>query len=150
MNTLFESKSTNTILKRLNTLDEHSKSQWGKMDVSQMLKHCQVPLNIALGREELNTKLSFIQKFIMKLYKPLMYNNKAWKHNLPTAKEFRITTPQQFLTEKERLEQLIIEFSKKTDVKTWPNHPLFGYFTPEQWGKMQYKHLDHHLSQFNV
>ena len=150
MNTLFEHESTNTILKRLNNLDKNSKAQWGKMDVSQMLKHCQGPLNIALEREALSTKLGFFQKFMMSLYKPLLYNDKPWKHNLPTAKEFRITTPQQFLIEKEKLEQLILEFSKKTEVKNWPNHPLFGYFTPEQWGKMQYKHLDHHLTQFNV
>ncbi|WP_253256011.1 DUF1569 domain-containing protein [Formosa algae] len=59
-------------------------------------------------------------------------------------------TPQDFDKEKTRLVLLITEFSKKSTVKTWPNHPLFGYFTPEQWGKMQYKHLDHHLNQFNV
>ncbi|MDW5287785.1 DUF1569 domain-containing protein [Formosa sp. PL04] len=150
MNSLFETNSSNSILERLNALDDNTKSEWGKMDVSQMLKHCQGPLNIALKKEELSTKLGFIQKFMMSLYKPLLYNDKIWKHNLPTAKEFRITTPQHFSTEKEKLEQLIIEFSKKTEVKTWPNHPLFGYFTPEQWGKMQYKHLDHHLTQFNV
>ncbi len=29
-------------------------------------------------------------------------------------------------------------------------HPLFGKLTPEQWGKSIYKHLDHHLQQFDV
>ena len=36
------------------------------------------------------------------------------------------------------------------DKKEWDPHPVFGSFTPEQWGQMQYKHLDHHLRQFNV
>ncbi|MCF6222561.1 MAG: hypothetical protein L3J34_02410 [Flavobacteriaceae bacterium] len=27
---------------------------------------------------------------------------------------------------------------------------MFGEFTAKQWGKMQYKHLDHHLKQFGL
>ena len=150
MNTLFNPESTKTILIRLDNIAETNAAKWGKMDVGQMLKHCQGPLNIALSNQVLHTKLNFFQKTLMSLYKPLLYNDKPWKQNLPTAKEFKITTPQIFIEEKENLKQLIETFSKKTDVKTWPNHPLFGYFTPEQWGQMQYKHLDHHLTQFNV
>ncbi|WP_434037708.1 DUF1569 domain-containing protein [Formosa sp. 4Alg 33] len=150
MNTLFNPENTKTILLRLDNLTETSEAKWGKMNVGQMLKHCQGPLNIALGNQVLVTKLNFFQKTLLSFYKPVLYNNKPWKRNLPTAKEFKITTPQLFLEEKENLKLLIETFSKKTVVKTWPNHPLFGYFTPEQWGQMQYKHLDHHLSQFNV
>ncbi|MHA7943107.1 DUF1569 domain-containing protein [Formosa sp. 3Alg 14/1] len=150
MNTLFNPENTKTILLRLDNLTETSEAKWGKMNVGQMLKHCQGPLNIALGNQVLVTKLNFFQKTLLSFYKPVLYNNKPWKRNLPTAKEFKITTPQLFPEEKENLKLLIETFSKKTDVKTWPNHPLFGYFTPEQWGQMQYKHLDHHLSQFNV
>ncbi|QDO93774.1 DUF1569 domain-containing protein [Formosa sediminum] len=150
MNTLFNTKETLTIVERLKQLNENTTAQWGKMDVAQMLKHCQGPLNIALGHEKLNTKIGFIQKTIFSFFKSSLYNDKPWKHNLPTAKEFIITSPQVFQTEQEKLIQLIEEFSKKSEVKTWPNHPLFGYFTPQQWGQMQYKHLDHHLTQFNV
>ncbi|MGB5666410.1 MAG: DUF1569 domain-containing protein, partial [Maribacter sp.] len=32
----------------------------------------------------------------------------------------------------------------------WNLHPLFGEFTVEQWGQMEFKHLDHHLKQFGV
>ncbi|RYG41811.1 MAG: DUF1569 domain-containing protein, partial [Chitinophagaceae bacterium] len=27
-------------------------------------------------------------------------------------------------------------------------HPVFGHFTPQQWGQSMFKHLDHHLRQF--
>ncbi|WP_066221230.1 DUF1569 domain-containing protein [Formosa haliotis] len=150
MKSLFETESARSIIERLDLLDNNSQALWGKMDVGQMLKHCQGPLNIALQKQVVVTQLSFFKRLMMKLYKPFLYNNTPWKHDLPTIEEFRVTTPQSFTTEREHLEQLIAEFSEKTDVKTWPNHPLFGYFTPEQWGKMQYKHLDHHLSQFGV
>ncbi|CDF78257.1 conserved hypothetical protein (DUF1569) [Formosa agariphila KMM 3901] len=150
MNTLFNASATESIISRIQTLTENDIAIWGKMDAAQMLKHCQGPLNIALGHEKLNSKIGFIQKTILSFYKTSLYNDKPWKKNLPTAKEFVIKSPHIFLTEKENLILLIEEFSKKTEVQTWPDHPLFGYFTPEQWGKMQYKHLHHHLTQFNV
>ena len=34
--------------------------------------------------------------------------------------------------------------------KKWNPHPIFGAFTHQQWGQLQYKHLDHHLRQFGV
>jgi len=150
MNTLFNPTAKDSIVSRINTLTETETAQWGKMDVAQMLKHCQGPLNIALGHEQLTSKVGYFKRLILSLFKSSLYNDKPWRQNLPTAREFVITSPQQFLTEQENLIALIEEFSKKTAIKTWPNHPLFGYFTPEQWGKMQYKHLDHHLTQFNV
>lgn len=29
-------------------------------------------------------------------------------------------------------------------------HPIMGSYTPAEWGKGMYKHLDHHLRQFGV
>ncbi len=42
------------------------------------------------------------------------------------------------------------DFHLKKDQSEWPLHPVFGKFTKEQYGKMNYKHLDHHLTQFGV
>ncbi|WP_159022755.1 DUF1569 domain-containing protein [Formosa sp. L2A11] len=150
MNTLFEDNATKSIIRRLNTLTEENLAKWGKMNVGQMLKHCQRPLNICFRSRKLNSKIGFIKKTMLSFFKTSLYNDKPWMQNLPTAKEFIITSPQDFSTEKKNIVELIEEFSKKTEIETWPNHPLFGYFTPEQWEKMQYKHLDHHLTQFNV
>jgi len=29
-------------------------------------------------------------------------------------------------------------------------HAFFGQLTPEEWARLMYKHLDHHLRQFGV
>jgi hypothetical protein len=42
------------------------------------------------------------------------------------------------------------EFESKRNRDEWKPQPGFGYFTKQQWGQMQYKHLDHHLRQFEV
>ena len=79
-----------------------------------------------------------------------MYSDKPWRKNLPTAKPFKITEKKDFSSEKSALEAMLNEFESQRDRTAWNPHPSFGEFTKEQWGKMQYKHLDHHLRQFGV
>jgi hypothetical protein len=150
MNSIFTDEGHQEILNRINKLDEASQANWGKMDVSQMLKHCQIALEIATEKRELNMKMGFFKKLLMKGFKPMMYNDKAWRHNVQTPKQFVITDTYVFTPEKDNLVALINEFAAKKDQTEWPEHPAFGHFTPEQRGKMQYKHLDHHLRQFGT
>lgn len=89
-------------------------------------------------------------KVLGKFFKKSLYNDKPWKQNLPTAKSFKVEEDKDFATEKEVLISLIRDFYQEKDKKEWDPHPAFGSFTPEQWGQMQYKHLDHHLRQFGV
>lgn len=79
-----------------------------------------------------------------------MYDDTIWKHNLPTAKGFKVVDKKDFMTELTNLLNEVNDFHKEKDREAWKPHPAFGTFTHEQWGKMQYKHLDHHLRQFDV
>lgn len=150
MQTLFDKKAHQEILIRLDRLSENSKPNWGKMDVAQMVKHCQLPLLVATGNMELTEKVGFFKKVVLKLYKPILYNDKPWPESVTTPKDFRVTEPQIFETEREHLKTNINEFHEKALNMHWPKHPYFGSFSTDQWGRMQYKHLDHHLRQFGV
>ncbi|WP_420320215.1 DUF1569 domain-containing protein [Flagellimonas sp.] len=149
MKSLFENESHSEVLGRINKLNESSKGLWGKMEVGQMLFHCQFPLNLALGRYEMK-KPNPIMKLLFKSFKKGMYDDKLWKQNLPTAKPFIVVDKKDFKIEKEILVTAINDFHNQKSKTHWDPHPAFGEFTPEQWGKMQYKHLDHHLRQFGV
>ena len=83
-------------------------------------------------------------------FKKSLYNEKPWKKGLPTAKFLKTKDQKDFSVEKENLVKLIDETYQHRDKTEWNPHPAFGYFTAQQWGKMQYKHLDHHLRQFGV
>ena len=150
MKSLFETEAFNEITSRITSLSDTTNSLWGKMNVSQMLKHCQVAFNISNGTTQPSEKIGGIKKFIFSMMKPLMYNDKPWRKNIPTGKDFIINDDVDFATEKDSLLKLINDFYKKKNQKEWIPHPVFGKFTPEQNGKMMYKHLDHHLSQFGV
>ncbi|MDT0295539.1 DUF1569 domain-containing protein [Mesonia ostreae] len=149
MKSLFNSETYLEINRRLETISKNSNRKWGKMQVAQMLHHCQKPLSIALEKEQIE-KPPFYMRVLAKFIKSSMYNDKAWKQNLPTAKELKITSPKNFDVEKENLFRLIKEFHVKNSQEQWTPHPIFGSFTKDQWGKMQYKHLDHHFRQFGI
>ena len=149
MKSIFDQDSYHEILERINLLNTKSKPLWGKMDVAQMLNHCQNPLYVALGRKSL-PKPNIFTRLLYRSFKSAMYNNKLWKKNLGTPKEYMVEGQKQFEKEKESLLTLIDDFYAEREKDSWDPHPSFGHFTNEQWGKLQYKHLDHHLRQFNV
>lgn len=146
MKSLFDTDTYSEIMERLNKLTAESERRWGKMNVAQMLHHSQQPLKVSLGKG--NVKKQFFP--LAFLFKKSLYNDNPWRKNLPTVKAFKVTTEKDFEEGKKELKKLIDEFLRKKNQTTWQPHPVFGNFTPQQWGQMQYKHLDHHLKQFGV
>lgn len=120
----------------------------GKMDVSQMMAHTSVAFKVPLSKEKLPRMfLGFLLGWMMK---SKLYNDSPWKKGLPTAPDF-IIKDQRNIEEEKKLIQLVDAFHQAgSDGITKYPHPFFGKFTPEQWGKSMYKHLDHHLKQFGV
>ena len=149
MKSIFDQKAYSEISERIDLLTENTTPQWGKMDVAQMLSHCQQPLAVALGTKTLS-KPNLLMKWLMKSFKPALYNDKPWRKGTTTAKEYIVDTACDFKQEKEKLKSIVDDFHQLKTKTEWEPHPSFGHFTPEQWGMMQYKHLDHHLKQFGV
>ncbi|GGD87386.1 DUF1569 domain-containing protein [Planktosalinus lacus] len=149
MQSLFTKSAYDEILTRLDNLSPESQAQWGKMTVAQMLAHCSEPLKVPLEKLKM-AKPNPIMKLLFSFFKKSLYDDKPWKQGLPTSKEFKIVDQRDFQEEKEQLKSLIDEFYAERDKTDWPPHPFCGHFTTEQWGQMQYKHLDHHFRQFGA
>ncbi|MBT8258567.1 MAG: DUF1569 domain-containing protein [Bacteroidia bacterium] len=147
MENIFDTEVFNNIKSRIESLEVNTQAQWGKMSVDQMVHHCQGPLNIILEKETYGLKPSW---FARTFFKKSMYSDKLWRKNLPTLKEFRETRNYDFQDEKQKLISLLEELGTDRERTEWQDHPTFGPMTKEQWGKMHYKHLDHHLRQFGV
>jgi hypothetical protein len=144
---LFDPLVKEDILNRINKLTLQSQPQWGKMNVGQMLAHLQQPIGVAEGRHILRRTL--FGRIVGPMVKSMIYNEKPFKHNLPTDKSFvMITYEKDFVKEKESLINMINNFKEENIVNEY--HTFFGKLTKEQWSKGTYKHLDHHLQQFGV
>ncbi len=146
---LFDSKTYLDIIHRLNKVTPDSKPLWGKMDAAQAFAHCTEVFKIPLSDVKLPTE--FAGLIFGWIFKSKLYNDSKWRKGLPTSPGFKITEKKDFYIEKLKLSERIAKFySNGPDrVGKFP-HPFFGTFTPDQWGKSMYKHLDHHLKQFGA
>ena len=150
MKTLFTASENQEIIERINKLTPESKAIWGKMNVEQMLAHNRMPLLAAYGQEKMS-KRGLISYLFGKIAKKQIMSPKGFGKNLPTDKKFIVANPDQFEKEKQALIENVMLFAKNgPDKITKEPHGFFGDLSPQEWGMLQYKHLDHHLGQFGV
>jgi hypothetical protein len=60
------------------------------------------------------------------------------------------TRPGEFETDKQALAKLIDRYTRRPAGFEWPAHPFFGRMREEDWMRLGYLHLDHHLRQLGA
>jgi hypothetical protein len=145
MNTIFDKPTRDELIKRINTFDKNSTAQWGKMNIYQMLKHCTIWEEMLLGKRQY--RQSFIGRLFGKMALKDILKDKPLKPNLPTVPSFKIRGNGDVDAAKAEWIGLIGEHALRKN--SGFVHPFFGKLTAEQAGRMAYKHIDHHLRQFN-
>ncbi len=147
MKTVFDKTTRDELINRINTLNENSTAQWGRMNVYQMLKHC------TLWEEWIAGKTKYKQVLIGRLFgkmalKSVLKDESILGRNTPTIPAFRIGENNGDVASERAKWVALIEgyehFSNPDFV-----HAFFGKMTKEQIGYLAYKHTDHHLRQFN-
>ena len=148
MTTLFNPTTDAQLISRLESLQPDTQSKWGKMNVSQMLAHCQTGFEVYFGDKKM--KQSFVGKLFGKMAKKQLLSEKPMAKNLPTAKEFVVADMRNFANEKAKLISLINRFAIEGKTIEPPVHPFFGKLSATEWAALMFKHTDHHLKQFGV
>ena len=151
MKSVFNLQDTNELINRINNLSPVSKAQWGKMNVGQMLAHCNVPYSYSFEPERFS-KPNFLKKFLLqKIVKKYVLSPEPYKRNGRTAPEFIITNERDFDPEKEKLIRNIQNTQQLGEQHFEGLENIsFGKMSASEWNTMFYKHLNHHLSQFGV
>jgi hypothetical protein len=148
---IFENSVAQEVVSRINKLDTQSKPQWGKMNVAQMLAHCNVTYEMVYEPEK-HKKPNVFLKFILKTFvKKVVTNEVAYEQNNKTAPQFIITDLRDFEKEKSRLVEYINRTQQlgESHFEGKESHS-FGVLSRSEWNNMFYKHLDHHLKQFGA
>lgn len=137
------------LIERINKLTAETTPDWGKMNVSQMLKHCTVSVKLALG--EINPELKDEIISIGRLVKDKVFETEVFSKDLPTSKEFLVSEEGNFDICKDIFIDYINKFanSEPENIKNEP-HPFLGELTMKEWGALIWKHTNHHLIQFGV
>jgi len=148
MKNIFDKEVKDEILIRIGNLKVDSNRNWGKMTITQMFAHLTRAIKIPKG--ETKIKRAFIGRILAPFFKSLYYNDKPYPKNMKMGIDPHIPDAKYFEIEKRKLMKIVDEFSEYYSSKCASNpHPFFGYLTSEQWGKAVYKHIDHHLRQFD-
>jgi hypothetical protein len=146
--TLLQARDRASLLERAARLQADTSPRWGRMNVPQMLRHCAEAMRMSLG--EVHPRPLGKRIFHTRLAKHLIIRVFPFPKGAPTAPELRITDPAVLEVESARLGELIGRWAEPSRSETHAEHPLFGVLSREEWAELQYKHVDHHFTQFGL
>jgi hypothetical protein len=131
---------------RLATLRPDSPRQWGSMTPDQMLWHLNQFLEFSLGdgsyeRGKMPMPLPIMRFMVM--YMP-------WPKNAPTHPAAKAGATHDFEAERKRCLSLIDRFVTRPIDSEWPEDAAWGWVSGSFASRLQAKHFNHHLSQFNA
>lgn len=150
MKNIFDKKVVDEVVGRINKLSPKSAGLWGKMNVAQMMAHCNVSYEMVYTDK--HPKPNAAMKLILKIFvKQPVVNEKPYKKNSRTAPAFLIVDERDFEKEKQRLIDYLIKTQElgEDHFHNKESHS-FGPLTKTEWNNLFYKHLNHHLEQFGV
>lgn len=126
---------------------------WGKMNVQQMIEHIGNTLRIANGRltvEKIITPPDNLDRM-----REFMMSEKPFKENTKNPLLSEEPAPLRYKTVQAAIGAVQLEliyffeaFDKQPDLQT--RNPFFGNLNFEENVQLLYKHVLHHLRQFNV
>lgn len=149
MQSLFTPADREALSARLAALEPGTLRQWGSMDPGQMLLHCTRGLEPATGDRPM--KQVFLGKLVTPFIRRFVLGEKSFRRQVPTDPTFVVTHSCDFEAERTRLATMIDRFVRRgSDSAAKAVHPFFGRLSGDEWGRLAYKHLDHHLRQFGV
>lgn len=148
MKTIFEETNRLELIGRISMVQMNSPSQWGKMNVIQMVKHCIVWEEWIQGVHQPKYRQEFLDYIFGKMaLRNMIKDDAPFARNIPTSRPFLIGEQGGNLEdEKKNWIRMVHAYEHYSNPEFI--HDFFGKMTPEQIGILAYKHSDHHLRQF--
>lgn len=144
--TMLNDTDRTQLLERLRRVRPDAKPGWGSLDAPRMLCHVADQMRIALGEAPSKPVHSFLSRTLVKF---LVINTgfKPPRGKIKTAPEMLASQPKSWDTDL----AACLELSERIGHgSARAEHPMFGPLSPEEWGRLCWKHMDHHLVQFGV
>lgn len=136
------------IANRVKLLSNANVRKWGRITLQQMLVHCTAQLRLALGEITSHSQGSFMMRTA--IGKWIAFSNIPWPKGSNTPNEMNIEKNVFSYTEIEAEKNELLNYLEKVKSSaTLKPHPFFGALSKREWGRLVYKHVDHHLKQFS-
>lgn len=148
MSTLFEARDRAAILDRIGVLQPDRAPRWGRFAPAEMVCHVSASLRQALGEYEAKGARGALSVWPLNW---LAIHVAPWpKGKTQSPPEFLAVKPTTWDADLDRLRDLVTRFGDRGPGDEWPASPFFGRISGRSWGVLQYRHLDHHLTQFGA
>jgi len=136
------------IKKRINQLNEASERQWGQMWLPEMLEHCSIQLKKGLGiiPESAYEGPTMYRTGFMRW---LLFYVIPWPKGAATPSQMNMASNGCNVPDVQHSKQELLGLLEKAQLQDHFNpHPFFGKMEKKDWGRLIWKHLDHHLRQY--
>lgn len=147
---IFDETAYEEIKKRIEALQPDAKAGWGKLNVAQMLAHCNAAAELVLGKIPFEDKSTFMTRTLIRWIVLSAVKKGDLGRNKPTLDIFKIEGERNFEIERTRLLKNLDELFYTGNRAEIGPHPYFGKFSNQEWGSLQYVHFNHHLIQFSA
>ena len=138
----------------LQQLHADAMPKWGKMNAQQMVEHLSDFIDLSV--EKIQFPLAVPEEDLPK-YKAFLMSEKPFREN--TKAPATVLGDNPLPVKLDSLESAILQlkisvadffnfFVKNPDKKTL--HPAFGWLNYEEWLMLHFKHISHHLRQFEL
>lgn len=141
------------LIERLNNLEEETLPEWGKMNSSQMMIHCNNFIEVSIGNQKISfwTKIfgRIFGKLFLKYLESLEFDINKYPKNSKTFREFKpFISEESFSFQKNKLRKNI---QKVKEIKSqYTIHIIYGKIETTLFKKLVYFHTSYHLNQFGV
>lgn len=149
MKSVLNEEGLKDLLSRLNKLKPGKGPEWGTMDAAQMLAHVTVSIKLALNEIEPEYNERYLE--IGNLVRDRLFDSEVFTKNVPTTIEFVKTGFEDFAKNKAEFIKYLNRVKEiGQNYTATGKHPYFGKLNPDEWGKLIYKHTNHHFIQFGI
>lgn len=154
MKNLLDADTRKETLTRVEALTPGHERRWGRMSAGEMVCHVGDQIRLALG--DLAAK-DVSTVFTRSLLKRLVLAGMPFpKGRIETFEELNHakgggTQAAAFHEDVKTLKNLVARFVDRDGQDgSFARNPVFGRMSNRQWGRLVYRHMDHHLAQFGA
>jgi Protein of unknown function (DUF1569) len=147
MKTIWDVSARDELRERIGRLSPTANRLWGKMSAPEMIAHLVESMRMANGEiavpsKKLPLRFTPIKQFVIFVA--------PFPKGAPTAPQLIGRSAVDWPSECGTLCRGMDQFAERGRSAALPEHPAFGKLTARAWGRLIYRHMDHHLRQFGV
>ena len=147
----FDAHDSADLLRRLDGLTLSARPRWGTFSPADRVCHLTDPVRVALGEKQAKPLGGLLSTPGMAHFVVWLM---PWPKGAATTPEFLPGTGMTKSTEFQQDKQTLVDALRRlSDVS--PQHvlapsPVFGQLSRRGWGRLMWRHVDHHLRQFGL